>query len=626
MSNKGQALVEILVAMGIAAIILPAVFTGFITSREGRVQSEARFEATNLAREAGEALRVVREAGWLNISTNGIYHPVASGNTWVLSTGPEVLGEFTRSIEISDLTPVDPSIKKVTITVSWSSLFQSSVVETYYLSRYLDNTLYIETTAADFTSGTKVGTIVTNNAGGEIQLAAGGKADWCAPDPAKIVEFNLDKSGVANAISAIEGRVFAGTGNNASGPAFDNVGISNSDPPVGSLLGNFGSNPIKTNGIFGETNYGYLATDTNKKQGVIVDLTNLVDGQYSEAGSLDIGVSSVNGRSIYVVNNFAYLSGTDGKIYAFDITNKSGVHSPTASTDLGAVANKIIVVGSNLYAALSGTTNQLEVVSLTNGGASFGPVTSFSVGGQGGVDIYVSSTGARAYLATSSSSNQDEFFIVDTDPNSATYGQTKGSYDTNGMDPKGVTVVPGNKAIIVGTGGTQQYQVIDIATESSPVHCTAGGKSGGLVIASGVNGVSSVLESDGDAYSYIVTGDAAAELKIVEGGPGGKFATDGTFESQTFDADHEVSFNRYFATLEIPPGTSAKFQFAGSPGPCTSATFSFVGPDNTGNTFHTTDSGPLALVGQCFRYKAFLSSNDPNQTPVLEDVTVNYSP
>src|SRR5258708_18042208 len=138
--RNGQILVEILVAMGIAALILPALFTGFITSREGKIQTEARFKATNLAREASEALRVIREGNWANISVSGTYHPVVSGSTWILSNGAETIDEFTRSIVISDLTPPDPSIKKITVTVSWSSLFASSTTETFYLTRYLNNT------------------------------------------------------------------------------------------------------------------------------------------------------------------------------------------------------------------------------------------------------------------------------------------------------------------------------------------------------------------------------------------------------------------------------------------------------------------------------------------------------
>ena len=68
--------------------------------------------------------------------------------------------------------------------------------------------------------------------------------------------------------------------------------------------------------------------------------------------------------------------------------------------------------------------------------------------------------------------------------------------------------------MLVGTKG-EEYQLVDIANEATPSRC------GGLNIDTGVKGVSSVLEADGDSYSYIITGDSAAELKVIEGGPGG---------------------------------------------------------------------------------------------------------
>jgi len=617
--KKGQALVEILVAMGIAAIILPAVFTGFITSSEGKVQAEARFDATNLLREAGEALRVVREAGWSNIATNGVYHPVISGNTWALSAGAETVGELTRSIEISDIDPTDPSIKKITITVSWDSLFQSSAVETYYLTRYLDNTLYTETTVADFTAGTRLGTTITNIAGGEVQLASGGKADWCAPS-LSIAAIDLPKSGVANGVTAIEGQVFAGTGDNSSGVSFANVEITNTDPPTGAVEATFDG--YKTNGVFGEANYAYLATDNNSKEIVIMDLNNIVDGKYQEAGVFN-SPGNGNGSSVFATTDYGYMTASSGnKLYNFRKIG-SGAAVDADGVTLDGNGARVVVVGSYAYVAIGATSNQLNIVDISDP-ANLIVMGRVTVDGLAGRDLYVNSDGTRTYLVTADSNTQREFFIINSSDKENP--SVVGSFDSAGMSPKGVTIVPGNKAIMVGTGGTQQYQVIDITNENNPVQCTSGGRSGGIAVETGVNGISSVLESDGDAYSYIITGDASSELKIIEGGPGGKFSTEGTFESQTFDAGSNTSFNRYFTTFESPSAASIKFQFAGSPGPCESATFSFTGPDKTGSTFYTTETGSLAFSGQCFRYKAFLSSTDVNQTPVFEDMTVNYSP
>ncbi len=58
--ERGQTLVEILVAIALAGILLPALMTAFVASREGRVQEELRVQATALLREAEEAARSAR--------------------------------------------------------------------------------------------------------------------------------------------------------------------------------------------------------------------------------------------------------------------------------------------------------------------------------------------------------------------------------------------------------------------------------------------------------------------------------------------------------------------------------------------------------------------------------------
>ena len=65
--KKGQSLVEIILAMGLAAILLPALLIGLATTREGRAQQRQRLEASAFLKEAEEAVRSVREKGWDNI-------------------------------------------------------------------------------------------------------------------------------------------------------------------------------------------------------------------------------------------------------------------------------------------------------------------------------------------------------------------------------------------------------------------------------------------------------------------------------------------------------------------------------------------------------------------------------
>lgn len=657
--NKGQSLIEILIAIALTAIFLPALITGLVASREGRAQQIQRLEATTLAKEVEEAVRTVRENDWNSFAVNGTYHPINSGTTWTLVSGSELINGFTRSVVVSDVQrdingdivasagTVDPSTKKVEISVSWNTPITSSVSYTIYLTRFMKNSSFGQTSENDFTDGTQKSVIVTNSSGGEVVLAAGGHGSWCAPN-LSIAALDLPRQGVANAVSAISGQGFAGTGENASGVSFANITINNPPyptPPAASIAGTFDG--YKTNdGVFGEANYAYLATDNNFKEIVIVDLT-LQDsnGKYSEAGHFN-APGNVSARSVFVSGNIGYMTTTADKLYTFDLSSKSGSRPQlnTSTITLSGTGNRVTVNSGYIYVATGSTTNQLQIYSVSGDGSTISLVSQLTVNGGIAKDVFVNSSATRAYLITANSASQAEFFIINIENKASPQLLSSTSvYDTNGMDPKGITVVPGNKAIIVGINA-EEYQAVDITDETPDAPATSLSRCGGLNVDSGINGIASVLEADGDIYSYIITGDATTEFKIIEGGPGGSYATSGEFESATLpDPGDTVVFNRFSATVSQPSQTTIKLQVAVAnavDGSCTNSPFTFVGPNGSvsdyfypsGNSINAavpvSTSGPGSYInpGRCFRYKVFFTTTDILQSPTLYDFTVNYSP
>ncbi len=641
MNSKGQTLIELLITIALAAIIIPALLVGFSVARSGRAQQDQRLQATTYLKEAQEAVRVVGQNGWTNLA-NGTYRPEVSGSTWALVSGAETINSnFTRQIVISDVFrdlvgaiattggTLDPSTKKIIISVSWNTPLVSSVSATSYLTRY-KNSAYLETTVADFNVGTKSGTTITNTSGGEIILGAGGQGDWCAPN-LSIAALDLPKQGVADAITAIQGRAFVGTGDNSSGVSFANVSISNTNPPVATIAGTFDG--YKTNGVFGETDYAYIATDNNHKEVVIIDLrTKDANNKYSEIGFFNAPTDK-KGDQVWVNGNVGYVV-TEKKLYSFNLSSKNGSR-PILDPDGVTVGDgtRVVVVGNYAYVTIKESSIEVQIVDVSNP-SNMVIVGQVDLTGKDAKDIFVNSAGTRAYLVTSKQDTQREFFIVDVSTKTGNR-PVIGSYEANGMEPKALTVVPGNKAIIVGKE-REQYQVIDISNESAPVRC------GGLTLDLSelkVNGISSVLESDNDAFSYIMTAASSAEFKIIEGGPGGQYSSSGTFISATFDPGIQTAFNRFIVSLNRPNDTDIKFQLAISSavnGSCNGASFSFVGPDNTSGTFFTTSvtSGiqafsfpiPTSLnQGRCFKYKVYLSTTDFISSPIFYDIAVNYS-
>ncbi len=598
--RKGQSLIELLIAFGLAAVLLPAFMAGIMTTREGRAQQPQRATANAYLREAQEAVRSVRKKGWSTFAVNGTFHPVVASGAWTLVSGNETTGDgFVRSIVVADAKrdasgnlagsgTVDPSTKKINISVSWNLPYQSQVTNELYVTRYLDNLVYTETTEARLNLGVKSGTNVTNTAGGEVVLGAGGQGDWCNPN-LSIAALDLPKSGVANALTAIEGRAFAGTGNNASGVSFANITISNTDPPVAAVAGTFDG--FKTNGVFGETNYAYLATDSNSKE---IEIINLTTNPYSEAGYFN-APGNDEGDSVFVAGNVGYMT-DENKLYTFDLSSKSGSRGQLGSVNLAGTGKKVIVSGTYAYVATTNTSTQLQIVDVSNPASMTVVGQAGLAGGTGAADVFINSSASRAYVTAG------KLYIVDVSTKTGSR-PTVGSYNTNGMTPKGVTGVSGNKIIIVGTGA-EEYQVVDATTEGSPSRC------GGLNVDSGINGVASVMEQDGDAYSYIITRDAGTEFRMIAGGPGGRYASSGTFVSAAFDPGYSTSYNRISFTGTTPSQTSLTVQVA-------------VSADCINYTF--TDSLGFN-AGRCFKYKLYLATNDPNATPVFNDLSVNYSP
>lgn len=634
-NQKGQSIIELLITMALMAILIPVLATSMASTREGRAQSDQRLMASLMLQETNEAVLAIKEKDWAEVENNGIFHPIIVDSFWHLENGEENIDSLTRKVTIGSVYrdsqgkiveiggTLDPSTKKIIDTVSWNRPYASSLTSVMYISRYRTEN-FIDTTEANFNNGTKTNTTVTKTNDGEVILGAGGMGDWCSPN-LTISAIDLPKSGVANAVSAIFGKVFAGTGDNAAGVSFANVAISNDATPSGNIEGTFDG--YKTNGVFGESNYAYLATDNNGKEVVIIDLTNKdANGKYLETGHFD-APGNKSGKSIFVSENVGFVV-DENNLYTFDLSQKTGARNQLGSVTLSGNGMSVKVNGNYAYVANDSTDKQLDIVEVKNGGRDLAKVGWAHLNGLGGRDVVINESTTKAYIVTGNSDDKKEFFIVDLSTKTD-LRPTLGSFDSDQMDPKAIVLATNNKAVMVGIGG-EEYQVIEIGTDTSPSKC------GGLNIDTGIHGAATVLEPDGDAFTYIITGDSNAELKIISGGPGGAYATSGIFESRTFDATNSAAFNKFQATITKPTSTDLTFQIGiADAADCNSASYTFVGPDGTSGTYFTTPTSPIPFnddgagfenPGRCMRYRAYLSTSDRNQTPVLSDITINYSP
>ncbi|MEK7471140.1 MAG: hypothetical protein AAB623_00625 [Patescibacteria group bacterium] len=132
--NPGFMVVEILVAISIITVSILAATAVAQKSIYVSRQAFHTTQATFLLEEGAEAVRILRDNAWSNISSLAVstnYYPTFSGGTWTLSQTANTVGIFTRRVTIAGVNrdndtqdiassgTDDPKAKLVTVTVFW---------------------------------------------------------------------------------------------------------------------------------------------------------------------------------------------------------------------------------------------------------------------------------------------------------------------------------------------------------------------------------------------------------------------------------------------------------------------------------------------------------------------------
>lgn len=158
---------ELLVAMGIMAVIIPAIITAIISSREGFFSYEKIDKIEAQLKNTKEAILVIRDRGFEHIETNGIFHINEENGTFYLRPDKftdanditteivieSVLRDANQTI-VSNGMYLDPSVKKITIKAYTSSNFKENKQLTLFLTRYLLNSSFSQDKTVEFENGT----------------------------------------------------------------------------------------------------------------------------------------------------------------------------------------------------------------------------------------------------------------------------------------------------------------------------------------------------------------------------------------------------------------------------------------------------------------------------------------
>jgi Tfp pilus assembly protein PilV len=151
-NNQGFMMVEILIVASIISVSVLAFMAVAQKSIYLSRQSLHTAQAIFLLEEGAEATRIVRDNAWTNITAltpGATYYPTFSAGTWTLSSTPNTVDMFTRTVDIENVNRdstsddivtsggvSDSGTKLVTVAVTW---LEGGTTVTKTLSFYISD-------------------------------------------------------------------------------------------------------------------------------------------------------------------------------------------------------------------------------------------------------------------------------------------------------------------------------------------------------------------------------------------------------------------------------------------------------------------------------------------------------
>lgn len=153
--NKGVSLVEVVIAAGIIATISVVVFSTYALMNKYAIQNTALIQASMLAEEGVEGLRVMRDFGWTaniaSLNAGTTYRIAWNGGRYAATTSTAFIdGKFDRTFTLSNVNrdanfnivssggTQDTGSKKAVVTVSWrqGNATTSKSIESYIYNSF----------------------------------------------------------------------------------------------------------------------------------------------------------------------------------------------------------------------------------------------------------------------------------------------------------------------------------------------------------------------------------------------------------------------------------------------------------------------------------------------------------
>ncbi len=412
--EKGQSILEVLIALGVLAMSLSAAIYLFFSGQSLLIDSRLNQKALYLARQNMEEAR---------------FGAISNFNNLQSSSGTE--SGFLKEL-IVEQTAGDT--KKIISRVSWNSTpLRTSKKE---LVTYL-------------TDWRRVG--VGGAAGGGGSAPTG---DWINPETLTSTDIGPGNEGTDIEVKSSYAYLTS-MASDVNKPDLFIFNVSDPSSPILTSQTNFGIKGLNSLNIFG--NYLYAVSDDDSQEFLIIDISNPVSP--TKISSVNLSGSS-NGMAVFYKNNFAYVGRANGAAQEFviiDVSNRSSPQYYSGLSGVGGEINDIFVFNNRAYLGTEDDNNGLTIINVGDP-ANPSKIGSLNVGEH----VY------SAYLTAESSvfvGGKTKFYIADaSNPVSV---NVIGSIATGGKVHDVVTA--GTLAFLATGNSTKEFQVINFATLSNPI-------------------------------------------------------------------------------------------------------------------------------------------------------------
>lgn len=527
-TNKGQTLIELLVVIGLLALLIPALTAGFLISIENKAKNNNQMHAVLLLQETEEAIKAIKSANWDNINTNGTYYTQLSSNSWTLVAGTEEIGIYQKQVVIEDIQRdingeivesggvVDPSTKKVTIAVSWETPRPSSVESELIFTRYANSQSWVQTTEADFNTGTLTNTVALNNLG----VAEG---SWSTPTT--ISNYNAFGNSNGSGLDLAGDNLYLTVENTSSDPDLFIFDSSNPEVPIELSATNFNA---RINDIIVQNGLAFMTSSTNSQALIVADVSNSL----TPTIIAEIAISNTNGaNAIFIEDRYAYItsaqSASGAELHIIDISDPTLPYL-VGEFEFNNTIEDVYVQGGYAYLATYSNTEELLILNIANRTSPTLVGAFNSISSANGLAVFVEDD--RAYLGVASSSGP-EFEIIDISNKASpvSLGGLEVSYPVRDI------FVKDSKAYL----GSQVISILDVSVPSS-ISVIGSLPNNGLVMEN--------IVVDGD-YMFMTSSSNTEELMVIKGGNGD--TNSGTVSLVTESGDDSWEDPTYITALNL---------------------------------------------------------------------------